>query len=141
MPQTSASKYKQVIYFYVCHKEGSQSESPNSCEVSVVNIVIACSESISLSFDEKIITAVKITVRSHYKQTARMHDDFTAIAAHRLSADHVIISNRRSRRRPKQVCKGSSCVLRLHQSTHFSRQLHMIRATLGTPVPRILPIT
>jgi len=34
----------------------------------------------------------------------------------------LIIANRRSRRRPRQVCKGSSCVLHIDQSTFFSRQ-------------------
>jgi len=40
----------------------------------------------------------------------------TAQAMH-VDSLSVIIANCRSRRRPTQVCKGSSCVLCLHQST------------------------
>ena len=42
----------------------------------------------------------------------------------------IIIADSRSWCRPKQACKGSSCVLRIHQSTLLSRQLGIIRVTL-----------
>jgi len=43
----------------------------------------------------------------------------TARAMH-VNSLSVIISNRWSQCRPKQVCKGSSCVLCIHQSMAMS---------------------
>ena len=103
-------------------------------------IINSCTFSVGLSWAVKksttraLVCNIKVQLRSYGCTRWDSASDVDSLS--------VIISNGWSRRRPKQVCKGSSCVLGLHQSTLARHDKGYIATKFcwsRTPISKTLP--